>query len=236
MNNISKYMAAALLMGFAAAACQPDEFDGADQNKLATVEGTDITVTVDQTTNAVSATAPALKGAYHVWNLPSSAASGADGVSTWSTLQTVKRVYVLSGDKKIIYRIGNRNGLSQAAIEKTIHIDNALLDLAGVARVMASDDGREWTVAADVEAHLGYGPKGGDGSGTWTAPEGRQDGLACYDDVITFYSGEQSGKRKSDNEKSGEPRWSGHRRLHDLPRSTDRSLCHGNTPLLRHAP
>lgn len=174
-------------------ACSPDKFDGADQNELATVEGVNITVDVDQTTNTVTASAPDMTGAYHVWNLPASAAAGTDAIDTWSTLKTVKRVYAQSGDKRIIYRIGNRNGFSQGSVEKTIHIDNALLNLAGVASALASEDGKKWGVAYEIEAHLGYGGKGGDGSATWTAGAGKVDGLVCYDDFVTFYAGSQSG-------------------------------------------
>ena len=171
--------------------CSPDKFDGADQDGLATVDGVSIKVDVDQSSNSIQATAPnAAAGTYHVWNLPPSGAD-ADAVDTWSTLQTVRRVYVHSGDKKIIYRIGNRNGFSQGAVEQTIHIDNALKDLASVANAIAAEKGKQWVVADTLKAHLGYGARGGDGSSKWTAGAKKVDGLVCYDDVITLYTGEQ---------------------------------------------
>lgn len=194
MKNLFKYTIGFAFAGLTLVACSPDEFTGADQNGLATADGVSIDVKVDQATNTVTASAPGRAAAYHVWNLAAtSGTEGADATEVWSTLSTVKRVYTLAGDKKIIYRIGNKNGFSQGAVEQTIHIDNSLKDLAGVAKVLATEDGKEWSVNAEVEAHLGYGAKGGDGSSIWTAGDKKESDLLCYDDVVTFYAGQQNG-------------------------------------------
>ena len=188
MKNLFKYTMGALAAGTMMTACSPDKFDGADETQTPSVNGINISVDVDQATNTLVATAPdAAMGTYHVWNLPPT--NSLDDVDTWSTLQSVKRVYVQAGDKKVIYRVGNRHGFSQSVIEQTVHIDNSLKDLSGIAKILASEEGTMWGVGYEIKAHLGYGALGGDGSSIWSADEAKVDGLACYDDRVVFYSG-----------------------------------------------
>lgn len=180
-------------------ACSPDSFDGADETQTPSVNGINISVDVDQATNTLVATAPdAAMGTYHVWNLPPTANSWSDTdkADIWSTLKSVRRVFVQAGDKKVIYRVGNRNGFSQSVVEQTIHIDNSLRDLEGLAKILASTEGTMWGVGFEIENHLGYGAANGDGSSIWTAGEGKVDGLVCYDDRVVFYSGASEGNFK----------------------------------------
>ena len=140
MKNLIKYTMGALAAGVMMTACSPDSFDGADETQTPSVNGINISVDVDQATNTLVATAPdAAMGTYHVWNLPPTANSWSDTdkADIWSTLKSVRRVFVQAGDKKVIYRIGNRNGFSQSVVEQTIHIDNSLRDLEGLAKILA---------------------------------------------------------------------------------------------------
>lgn len=181
------------MAGVMMTACSPEKFDGADQNLTPSVNGINLSIDIDQATNTLTATAPdAAVGTYHVWHLPSSVSS-LDDVDTWSSLQSIKRVYAQAGDKKVIYRIGNRHGFSQSVIEQTIHIDNSLKDLTGIAKILASEEGTMWGVGYEIENHLGYGAANGDGSSIWTSGEGKVDGLVCYDDRVVFYTGATAG-------------------------------------------
>lgn len=191
MNKHIKYIGAALLATMTLAACSPDEFEGADQNGKATVEGLDVTVVVDQATNTVTMTSPHLTQAYPYWSIISS--RSADGETDFhSTLEKATRVFALAGDKKVVYRVGNRNGFSDGAIEKTIHIDNSITDLTTVANAIASEEGKAWRVAYEQEAYFGYGPTGSDGSSTWVATatdKGHLPDYAMFDDVVTLSLG-----------------------------------------------
>lgn len=192
MKKNFKYIASALLAGFAVTACSPDEFTGADQNGKATVGGVEITVDVDQETNTVTMSSPHLQQAYPYWSIQG--VRTAEGETDfYSNLEKTSKVFALCGDKKIVYRVANRNGFSDAAIEKTIHIDNSLTDLEGLAKAIASEKGKKWTVAAKEEAHFGYGPNGSDGSGTWTVDLDNKENLALYDDEVNFFLGSSKG-------------------------------------------
>lgn len=191
MNKHIKYIGAALLGTMALAACSPDEFEGANQNGKASVEGLDVTVEVDQSTNTVTMTSPHLTQAYPYWTIRSSRT--ADGETDfYSTQEKVTKVFALAGDKKIVYRVGNRNGFSDGAIEKTVHIDNTITDLSVIANVIASEQGTAWRVAYEQEAYFGYGPTGSDGTTTWAAAATDKSHLPAYamfDDVVTLALG-----------------------------------------------
>lgn len=187
-----KYIAGILFAGLSVAACSPDEFDGAGQSGKPTVENLNVEMSVDQTTNTVTLISPHLSQAYPYWCIPGVRTDDGE-TDFYSTLEKTSKVFALSGDKKIIYRVGNRNGFSDGAIEKTIHIDNSLKDLEGIAKAIASESGKQWRVADEEEAHFGYGPVGGDGSGSWTVELGNRAELALYDDFINFYTGSSAG-------------------------------------------
>lgn len=192
MKKNFKYIAGTLLLGLSVTACSPDEFDGANESGKATMENLTIDVTVDQETNTVTMTSPHIMQGYPYWCIPGVRTDDGE-TSYYSTLEKASRVFALCGDKNIIYRVGNRNGFSNAAIEKTVHIDNSLKDLEGIAKAIASTDGKQWRVADEEEAHFGYGPKGGDGAGSWTVNLDDLDELALYDDFINLYIGSSAG-------------------------------------------
>lgn len=204
MKHIFKYLAGACLAGFAAASCTPEKFEGADQNGKPTVEGINISVEVDPETNVVTMSSPHLLQSYPVWSIP--AVRTAEGETDfYSTLENTSRLFALAGEKKVIYRVGNRNGFSDAAIEKTVTIKNSLKDLNGIAKALTSEEGKQWRVAREEEAHLGYGPKGGDGSGTWVAEADSKAELALYDDFVKFKSGSADGNFLYSGEMSYNP-------------------------------
>lgn len=190
MKKNLRYIAVALVAGVTITACSPDDFTGANPNDKATTEGIDVTVEVDQATNEVTMSVPHLVQAYPYWNIPA-VRDGETGF--YSTLEKTTKVFALAGDKDIIFRVGNSNGFSDGAIQKTIHIDNSLKDLEGLAKAIATADGKQWRVAKEEEAHFGYGPNGSDGSGTWVAEADNKEELALYDDFIKFFTGSSNG-------------------------------------------
>lgn len=191
MKKQFKYISVAAMALLAITACSPDEFEGASQDGKASVEGLNITVDVDQNTNTVTMTSPHLTQAYPYWSIIST--RSADGETDfYSTLEKTSRVFALAGDKKVVYRVGNRNGFSDGAIEKTVHIDNSITDLTVIAAVFASEEGKSWRVAYEEEAYFGYGPAGSDGSTSWAAAatdKGHLPDYAMFDDQVTFTLG-----------------------------------------------
>ena len=70
MNKFFRYIGCTLLAGLALTACSPEEFEGADQNGLPTVDGRQVSVTTDQETNTAEFTVSGdFKGCYPVWYL-----------------------------------------------------------------------------------------------------------------------------------------------------------------------
>ena len=70
MNKLFKYIGCALVSALAVAACSPEEFEGANQNGLPTVEDKQLSVETDQETNtAVFTVKGDFKGCYPVWYL-----------------------------------------------------------------------------------------------------------------------------------------------------------------------
>ncbi len=191
MKKNFKYIAALLFVGFSIVGCSPEEFSGADQKGIPTVDGVDFTVNVDQTTNTVSATTPEVKGQYPLWYLPAMRTADTDNpkeTNFYSTLSNISRIYALYGDKTVSMRVGNRNGFSQGVITKTVHVNNSIKDLDGIKAFLASDGGNMWHIADAEAAHLGYGNTGTDGTGTWTAKADELSDLCLYDDSIMFYN------------------------------------------------
>ncbi len=189
MKKNFKNIAGLLFVGFSIVACSPEEFSGADQNGIPTIDGVNFTVNVDQTTNTVSAIVPEMKGQYPLWYLPAVRTAATDNpkeTDFYSTLDSVSRIYALYGDKTVSLRIGNKNGFSQSVITKTVHVNNSLKDLASIKAFLASAGGKMWHIADAEAAHLGYGNTGTDGTGAWTAKADELADLCLYDDSITF--------------------------------------------------
>lgn len=162
------------------ASCSPDDFAGADQNGIPTLDGVDAEVTVDQSTNEMTATMANLpKGTYPIWFYD----NDGDGTKeTYSTLQSLSKVINKAGDYSIEYRLGNRNGFSQASGIKTFHVDNSLADPVLMERII----GKEWRIDYAEPAHLACGDATGDGTGWWNAAANEKADWGVYDDRISF--------------------------------------------------
>lgn len=172
-------------------ACTPEKFEGASADGKPTTDGVSVSVEVDQSTNTATFTSSHLTGAYPLWYVQGRTADGE--TEYYSTKETFSRVYALSGDKTVTFRTANRNGFSDGSIVKTFHIDNSLSDLSAIAKALTSDEGKQWRVADEEEYHFACGPKGSDGTGTWTVDVANTPELALYDDYIILKTGTSSG-------------------------------------------
>lgn len=174
------YFAVALLAATFFAACSPEEYEGADENGLPTVEGVDFTVNVDQATNEVVIAAPSLpQGTYPIWYID----TNNDGTpDMYSTLPSLAKIYGAHGDYTAELHLGNRNGFSRAGVKKTFHVDNDLLDPALIKRL----SGKQWRIDHAVEYHMACGEPGTDGTGWWHAAPDEKADMGVYDDRISF--------------------------------------------------
>lgn len=175
MIKFLKYIGCMLIIGLAFAACSPEEFAGADPNKLPTVEGKQLSVTTDQETNtAVFTVSGDFKGCYPVWYL--------DG-SVYSLLPTSSYHSMEKGTHALELRIMNRNGRSQAALNESFTFNETKVDYAPYFDRLCN---KTWRVDYAEPGHMGCGEPGTDGSNWWSAAVNDKADWGVYDDRISF--------------------------------------------------
>ncbi len=175
MNKIFKYIGCAALAILAIDACSPDEFEGADPDKIPTVSGYSIVLDVDQTTNtATFSLSGDLTGCYPVWYL--------DG-SNYSILPSASYTSLSAGDHSLEVYLMNRNGMSQASLESSFTFENTITDYSVYFNRLCD---KEWRVDYSEAAHMGCGESGGDGSNWWSAGVNEKADWGVYDDRLTF--------------------------------------------------
>ncbi len=181
MKNLFRYTFAILLAGMTFTACSPEQFDGADVNGIPTVSGTDFSMTVDQETNQMIATYTPAPGTYPIWLLNG---------TQYSTLQEIGYQNPEAGTYNIELRLGNRNGFSQASVQKTFTFNETKIDYSADFRRLCE---KEWRIASKEVAHLACGEAGTDGTNWWSAqPDDKKD-FGIYDDRITFTANTRKG-------------------------------------------
>ena len=181
MNKIFKYSIGVLFAGLTMTACSPDEFSGADPNGLPTVSGVDFQMTIDQETNQMVANYSPAAGTYPIWILNG---------TQYSTLQEVGYNNPEAGTYTIELKLGNRNGFSQAGLQKTFTFNETKIDYSADFRRIT---GKEWRFANKEVAHLGCGPAGTAGTEWWSAQPDDKAGTGMYDDRITFTADTRKG-------------------------------------------
>ena len=175
MNKLFKYIGCALFSGLALAACSPDEFSGADQNGLPTMDGRQITVETDQETNtAVFSLSGDFKGCYPVWYL--------DG-KPYSLLPTASFSSMEQGTHDIEVRLMNRNGQSQAGLTGSFTFNETKIDYTPYFNKLC---GKTWRIDYAEKGHLGCGEPGSDGSNWWAAGPNEKADFGVYDDRVSF--------------------------------------------------
>ena len=167
-------MAAAAVVSLGFTACSPDEFEGADPNKIPTMDGVDFNPTVDQETNTMVATIAEKEGCYPIWNV--------DGVY-YSSLPTMSWSNTEAGTHTIELRLGNRNGFSKASIKKEFTFNETKVDFSPIFKRLCDKD---WRIDYDEVGHMGCGESHTDGSNWWAAGVADKKDWGVYDDRIMF--------------------------------------------------
>ena len=175
MNKIFKYIGSALACVLAITACSPEEFTGADQNGLPTVDGRQVSVTTDQETNtAVFTVSGDFKGCYPVWYL--------DG-KIYSFLATGSYSSMEQGTHELEVKVMNRNGISQASVKGSFTFNETKVDFTPYFSKLCN---KEWRIDYAEVGHMGCGPTGTDGSEWWKAAVNDKADWGVYDDRISF--------------------------------------------------
>ena len=175
MNKIFKYIGSALACVLAVTACSPEEFTGADQNGLPTVDGRQVSVTTDQETNtAVFTVSGDFKGCYPVWYL--------DG-KIYSFLATGSYSSMEQGTHELEVKVMNRNGISQASAKGSFTFNETKVDFTPYFSKMCN---KQWRIDYAEVGHMGCGPSGTDGSEWWKAAVNDKADWGVYDDRISF--------------------------------------------------
>lgn len=182
-NIFSKALLIAATAGLTLSACSPEDFDGVSEAGLPLAENAKVTASVDDETNTVTFNMEG-DGIYPMWYIP------VDGKEVtknpvYSTVNPLQKIWVNSGDYKVYYRVGNRNGMSQGMGETTFHVTNTLVDFS---EIVGKLSGKEWRIAATEPAHLAFGPSGTDGTEWWKAGANEKAEFGVYDDRLTFGS------------------------------------------------
>lgn len=180
-NIFSKALLIAVTAGLTLSACSPEDFDGVSEAGLPLAENAKVTASVDDETNTVTFHMEG-DGIYPMWYIP------VDGKEVtknpvYSTVNPLQKIWVNSGDYKVYYRVGNRNGMSQGMGETTFHVTNTLVDFS---EIVGKLSGKEWRIAATEPAHLACGPSGTDGTEWWKAGANEKAEFGVYDDRLTF--------------------------------------------------
>ena len=178
MKNILKNIAGALMMMLAFAACTSDEFDGANENGIPTLEGIDYTVSVDQNTNVVTFKLNT-PGIYPIWNIEGSPAAK-------STVNGFQKKYIFKGTYAYTLKVGNKNGVSDGQISGTFTVDTTRYDFSKTIAVLTDNGKKEWRIYAAAKGHLACGPEGTEGTAWWSAGPQEKAAEGIYDDRITF--------------------------------------------------
>ena len=175
MNKIFRYIGSALACVLAMTACSPEEFTGADQNGLPTVDGRQVSVTTDQETNtAVFTVSGDFKGCYPVWYL--------DG-KIYSFLATGSYSSMEQGTHELEVKVMNRNGISQASAKGSFTFNETKVDFTPYFSKLCN---KEWRIDYAEVGHMGCGPSGTDGSEWWKAAVNDKADWGVYDDRVSF--------------------------------------------------
>lgn len=180
-NIFSKALLITVTAGLTLSACSPEDFDGVSEAGLPLAENAKVTASVDDETNTVTFNMEG-DGIYPMWYIP------VDGKEVtknpvYSTVNPLQKIWVNSGDYKVYYRVGNRNGMSQGMGETTFHVTNTLVDFS---EIVGKLSGKEWRIAATEPAHLACGPSGTDGTEWWKAGANEKAEFGVYDDRLIF--------------------------------------------------
>lgn len=187
-------MAFALLAVFMLGSCSPEEFSGADQSKIPTMDNVNVDWQVDEETNTVTASVGDLKGVYPLWYITWNNAKG-EKQEVYSTLPTLSKQFVDAGTYDITLKLGNRNGFSSTGITKSFTFTKSQVDWSAVTSKLCgtADKPKVWRIDRKASGHLGCGPSGSAGTEWWSANADDKKDFGVYDDRVSFTMESQTG-------------------------------------------
>ncbi len=161
------------VLSLVAVSCSSEDYDGVDGNGIPEASAYDnaFTVTVDQETNIVSVDFDGSKapGVYPVVIL--------DG-ATYSAQHHVEKYYRKAGNYDVELKVGNRNGISDGSIIRTVTVNKTRL--SGFAGFVYNSEYNMWPAASKDAPTFYYAPKWAqlpnpavvitDNSYSWTFP------------------------------------------------------------------
>ncbi len=177
INNISKSIAGAALM-LMAASCSPDDHNEINPALRQSASDIQVDINVNQENDTVTFTL-LNKGCNPVWYF-------SDG--TKSTVNGVKKGFLVEGTYEVEIRMYDKNGITEGSVIKQFTINKTLLSTATQESMLASEDGKVWTIAADKAGHLGCGPSADKPTEWYGAGKNEKEGKGLYDDKFIFYS------------------------------------------------
>jgi len=188
MKKTLVYMLGIVLAVMGLTACSPEKFDHPSEADLPTISEANVVISVDQTTNTVTFTLNN-EGCYPVWMIhPSTTSKNI----VYTTVNGYQRIFASAGTYEVEYRIGNKNGLSQATGKATFTIDNTIVNFDNIYTKLAGgapDDGvsaKVWYIDRSKAAHMACGESGTDGTNWWSATPDEKAAYGVYDNALTF--------------------------------------------------
>lgn len=166
MKNIYGYLSCMVLaatLSCGVSSCTSEKIEAPTETGLPLIADYEdnIIITVDQETNYVTFSFTG-KGVMPVWII--------DG-KQYSTLQSFTKYYRKAGDYSIEVKVSNYNGVSDASVVKTFHIDNTIMN--GFGGFVYDSDYNMWKTATIGEVTFFYAPGWAQiGDPSYTAIEG----------------------------------------------------------------
>ena len=180
MKKCFKYLLTAILGAGLMTACSPEEFEGVSEAGVPQASAFEnlVDIAVDQEFNQITLNLKDAKGYYPIWTIECP-----DGTIEKPNSNGFQKIYNFAGDYHITCQIGNRNGISDGVIERTVHLNNSIISWDSyLGRISKS----AWHIANKEKAHLACGPGADDPTSWWSAGEDEKKDFGVYDNELTF--------------------------------------------------
>lgn len=166
-------------------ACSPEEFEGLDQAGVPQISNfaDQINVVVDQNTNQVTFTLNNAQAVMPYWEIELGEDKKGNMKYDRSTANGYERIFATAGDYTVNCRVANRNGISVAAVSKTFHIDNTIIDFGPYLQKLSK---APWYIDNEAQGHMGCGESGTDGLNWWSAAPNDKADWGVYDNSMIF--------------------------------------------------
>lgn len=185
MKKIFRNIVGAVMSGLAIVACSPEDFSGANEMGLPSIDNYEAKVTVDQESNVatfeiVCTDGSVAEGVYPIWTIN----TGSETKSTVNGFKTNK--VVVAGTYSYTFQVGNRNGISDGVKSGTFTINTTRYDFLPTIEKLTGGSSKEWRVYSATKGHLGCGEGHNNPAGWWSAGPEEKASEGMYDDRVIF--------------------------------------------------